>query len=347
MEAQKNKDKVFELRDYPKNASNFFYKVTKINLAEELPQIQVLSPSEMEVKGAVGFQKGNQIFISKEEWENIDRKGRKFLEGVVYHEFFHWAVLKSGFRSNFEGERLVELSPERNYRFALPLNVSLIRVEDKERINPIEEGTADFFAAKLISKNENEIPINMFFGYFYENPSTSFELNFNSVLYTKVRTAIKEVYTTYQKLDGLQSIVKMEESLKKVDFQMQELVDKYYNLVPIVSKKGALHGIGRVTVLFAYEIYKKENKNSEQLLKDLIYNPWEIVEKVVREIKRDKDKKILKNTISDLSEGFKEHLRGEEKKPSFIKKLVTKVEEFIQKIVTKIEEFKKRIQKKN
>jgi hypothetical protein len=305
MEVQKSKE--FEISNYVKNASKLYEKVTNIDLGEELPKIQVLPTSQIDENRA-GFQRDNEIAISKK----LNKYGRKFVEGVTCHEFFHWAIWKSNLENKFDGEGLTKLSLERNYRFALPLKALLIDEALGEKINSIEEGTAEFFAATLISKNEKEILINIFYGYFYENPSTSYQLSLNSISYLRLKTAIKEVYTTYQKFD---------ESLEEVEAQIQELVDKYYKLFP---NSEALHGIGRVTVLFAYEIYKKENKNAEELLRDLIYSPWEIVEKVVIEIKEDEDKKILKNAISDFEEGFKEHLRGKKEN----KKELNEVEEF-------------------
>jgi len=305
MEVQKSKE--FEISNYVKNAAKLYEKVTNIDLGEELPKIQVLPTSQIDENRA-GFQQDNEIAISRK----LNEYGKKVVEGVAHHEFFHWALWKSNLENKFDGEGLTKLSLERNYRFALPLKALLIKEALGEKINSIEEGTAEFFAATLISKNENEIPINIFYTYFYENPSTSYQLSLNSISYLRLKTAIKEVYTTYQKFD---------ESLEEVEAQIQELADKYYKLFPNSEE---LHGIGRVTVLFAYEIYKKENKNAEELLRDLIYSPWEAVEKVIREIKNDKDKKLLKNTISDFEEGFKGYLRGKKEN----KKELNGVEEF-------------------
>ena len=327
MEAQKNKDKVFEIRDDFIRAAIFFYNVTKITLGEELPKIRVVDLSQ---KGAIGLHSGNTISIDKE----LENYGKKIFEGTVAHEFYHWAILSSGLRSNFEGGFDMRSYIEHGDNYLIPLRPLLIKYLPQPflRINSIEEGAAEFFAAKFISKNENEIPINIFYTYFYENPSTVSQVRLDSIYYKKAKEVIKEVYTTYQKLNGLQPIETIDEPLKKAEFQINELIDKCYRIVPYSIKWYALHNIGRATVLFAYEIYKKENKNSEQLLKDLTLYPWETVEKVVREIKNDKNGELLKNTFSDLSEGFKEHLRGEEEKSSFIQKLVTKVEEFKKRI---------------
>jgi hypothetical protein len=329
MQIQKNKELSFEIRDYPKDISNFYKKITNIDLGEKLPKIHVVDFSQIGL-AAGGFQLDNKIFVEK-DWEEY---GKKVFEGVTYHEFFHWALWKSGLESSFEGRFYIQFYIDHGYNFAVPLRLLLIKdlPQYSAKINSMEEGAAEFFAAKLISKNENEIPKNMFYPYFYENPSTVFQVVFNSISYKRAKKAIKEVYTTYQKLNGLQTIPTIDESLKKAEFQINGLIDKFHKIFPNTIKWEALHDIGRVTVLFAYEIYKKENKNSEDLLKDLIFSTWETVEKVVREIKNDKNGELLKNTISDFEEGFKEHLRDEEKQPSFIQKLATKVEEFKKRI---------------
>jgi len=329
MQIQKYKEGSFEIRDYPKDISDFYKKITNIDLGEKLPKIHVVDFSQIGL-AAGGFQSGNKIFVEK-DWENY---GKKVFEGVTYHEFFHWALWKSGLENSFEGRFYIQFYMDHGYNFAVPLRLLLIKdlPQYSAKINSMEEGAAEFFAAKLISKNESEIPKNMFYPYFYENPSTVFQVVFNLISYKRAKEAIKEVYTTYQEFNGLQSIATIDESLKKAEFQINELIDKCYNLFPTFIKWEALHDIGRVTVLFAYEIYKKENKNSEDLLKDLIFSTWETVEKVVREIKNDKNGELLKNTLSDFEEGFKEHLRDEDKQPSFIQKLVTKAEEFKKRV---------------
>jgi len=321
METQKNKE-AFEIRngfsDYIRNASKFFYEVTKINLGDEPTKIEVVQSSEI---APLGLHSGNKIIIS----DKCEKYGKKILEGVTYHEFFHWALWKSGFQDNFYGGKLIKLFLENEYgfvlpleffleneyKFVLPLKFSLIKLfpEANLRINSIEEGTADFFAANLISKNENEIPINLYFGYFYQDPSTPYQIRFNSRRYEVLNELIQEVYTTYQKFNGLQSIITINKSLKEAEFQIKELANKFYEPSQTDIEMKILPDMGITTVLFAYEIYKEENKNSEQLLRDLVYSPWKTVEKVVREIKNDKDEKILKNAISDFEEGFKEHLR--------------------------------------
>jgi len=332
MRIQKYKEGPFEIRNYPKDISNFYKKITDIDLGEELPRIHVIDSSQMG-SAASGFQLGNEIFVRKE----LEDRGKKVFEGIAYHEFFHWALWKSGLErksdseSRFEDKLYIQFYINLGYNFAAPLRLFLIKNLSQSfvRIDSMEEGSAEFFASTLISKNENEIPKNMFYPYFYENPSTIFQERFNLVSYKKVKKLIKEVYTTYQKFNGLQPAT-INESLIEAEFQIRELIDKCYELFPTPIKWGALHNIGRATVLFAYEIYKKENKNSEDLLKDLTFSPWEVAERVVREIKNDKDEEILKNTLSDFEKGFKKHLR--EKKPSFMQRLVNKVEEFKKRI---------------
>jgi hypothetical protein len=307
MEKEERKEKAFEVRDeiheLAKNASKFYKKVTGIDLSEELPQILILPTSEIGISVS-GLQEGNKIIISK-EWEDY---GRKIVEGITYHEFFHWAVWRSDLRSNFN---YLQFYKDHEYNFSPHLRLLLIKEipEYYVTINSIEEGAAEFFAAKLISKNENEIPKNIFYIYFHKNISNYYP-KFDPIYYEAVKTVIKEVYFTYQKVNA--------ESLKETESQIQKLIDKCYDLFPAPMKWYALHNIGRTTVLFAYEIYKKENKNVKDLLKDLTFSPWETVDIVVKEIKNDKNGELLKNTILDFSKGFEEdfklfekHLRNE------------------------------------
>jgi hypothetical protein len=210
MQTQKYKEEVFELRDYSKDVSNFYKKVTNTDLGKELPKIQVLLTSQIE-EDLAGFQQDN-IAISKK----LEDYGRKVVDGVAYHELFHWALWKSGLESNFEGRFYIQFYIDHGYNFAVPLRLLLIKdlPQYSAKINSMEEGTAEFFAATLISKNENEIPKNIFYSYFYENPSTVFQILLNSIFYKRAKKAIKEVYTTYQKFNGLQPAA-IDKSLKK------------------------------------------------------------------------------------------------------------------------------------
>jgi len=75
------------------------------------------------------------------------------------------------------------------------------------------------------------------------------------------------------------------------------------------SQLGATVYIGYIIALFAYEMYKEEGKETIQLLRDLLFFPYTVTEQVIHRIKSDKDCRLLKNSLFDLSNEFANCLR--------------------------------------
>jgi hypothetical protein len=46
-----------------------------------------------------------------------------------------------------------------------------------------------------------------------------------------------------------------------------------------------------------------------QLLRDVLFSPYAVVERIILEIKEDKDKKLLQELLSEFSSEFAEHIR--------------------------------------
>ena len=81
---------------------------------------------------------------------------------------------------------------------------------------------------------------------------------------------------------------------------IKRMVNKCKEILQKDDEEEVIPTVGKITVLFAYEIYKKEGKDVKQLLRDLVFSPLYVVEKVVGEIQGDEDKKLLKNAIYKL-----------------------------------------------
>jgi hypothetical protein len=215
--------------------------------------------------------------------------GKNAEKGVAYHELFHWALRKSGL------ERTYESYPIGEYKIALPSRLLLVNydLENVLRINAMEEGTADLFASVLISRKEDEIPKNIFYSCFFENPSTPQSLEWNQVQYKLVKAETELVYSTFQSLNDASDPA----------HKIYELLSAWPQLFN-TSKELAYYEIGSVTMLLSYETAKKEGKTPKNLLGDLIFNPWGKLEEVVIKIGNDESKEILKNALSDFSKGF-------------------------------------------
>jgi hypothetical protein len=303
MQIQKSREKTSKIRYADiKIALNFFEEVTGINIGKELPGIRIVPCLEI---GAYGRQSGDKIYIAKE----LEVLGITAKIGVGNHELFHWAIRKSGL------ERTFESYPKGDYKIALPLRLLLVKydLENGLIINAMEEGTADLFASVLISRKEDEIPKNIFYLYFFENPSTPQSLEWNQVQYKLVKAEIELVYSTFQSLNNASDPA----------HKIYELLSAWPQLFN-TSKVSTYYDIGRVAMLLSYEIAKKEGETPKNLLGDLIFNPWGKLEEVVIKIGNDEGKEILKNALSDFSKGFdkKKRLRH---KYSFIEEFKERI----------------------
>jgi hypothetical protein len=313
MENLKNKKIEFS-KDIEK-AKGFFEEATGERINEN-PDIHFYSAFEKKARGTAGLQEGNKIKLPRELL-----RFNRITEFTLYHEFLHWTITKLGLREKFD-ENL------NNYKLALPLRFSLVREVIENNIitikNFIEEGTADLFAATLISKNENEILKNIFLLHFSPEPIDIDRIAYDVISEIRLSLATVEVYNTFRQIKGFtidelmeivnkNSIIRVDNE-KIVYISPSSILSKYVEDIPHIKRmvnkckeilqkddeEEVIPTVGKITVLFAYEIYKKEGKDVKQLLRDLVFSPLYVVEKVVGEIQRDEDKKLLKNAIYKL-----------------------------------------------
>ena len=302
------------------NAKSLIKEVTGEEIIDG-PEIYFYSAFEKNLK-AIGFQTENRISISQELLEH-DKKTADF---VFYHEFFHWAIRQLG--NGFNGNHFYDVP---NFsQFAFPFRFTLVKTmyknNNKIRVNFLEEGTCDLFAATLISENKNEIPKNMFYLQFFQEPYGIKQFISNAQFQIRRKIAIREVYSTIREINGFTAdeinkiidenkikeipISKLNEINKDIE-KMDKVVIKcaeHFSCSPEAATCG-FHQVGKLVDLFAYEIYKKEGKDEKQLLKDLINSPWDVVEKVAKEIKEDEKEELLKNVLLDTSLEFEGLLR--------------------------------------
>jgi hypothetical protein len=256
-----------------KEAKNFFEEITGINLKEE--PIVKISPRAK--NGPLGRTYNNIIEIAS---DLLPEEGKI----VILHEFIHWSVGKTGKREIFD-------RPPYSYPLAFPLWLTLTKkFDDGMQLSFIEEGIADFFAAVLASKDKSEIPRNTFFFY-------SDEMR-------KLRTAVKEVYFTLSRINGNYEKDKLEEDREMISDLIKELSSMFS-----FSEKTATVYVGRIILLLGNEIYKRNYNGAAQLLEDMLSSPYSVVDKIILEIKNDKERELLKGLLSKFSSEFAQHMR--------------------------------------
>jgi hypothetical protein len=306
----KYKHNKIDLSKNIEKAKDFIEEITGERIKKK-PTIRFFPISANEANIVVGYfnRRKMEILLSKELLNSY-----KYLISTFYHEFFHFATKVLKF---YHFEEIPDLA---THKFALSLRLLFVKEFPSEEmgINFIEEGTAQLFAATLISKNEKSIPKNM--RWQWSRGWSRFERKCPQSWFYP---ALRDIYTTLHQING----VTKEEFAKIIDrnsvikprninkISMKKLYNcisdtrylketatkymiKYHKQVPIrdhwiITSFG--YEVGDAITLFAYEIYKKEGKSVKQLLRDLIYSPYDVVEKVVREIKNDKTQKLLKD----------------------------------------------------
>jgi len=288
------KSKNINLSEYFKTAKEYFEKVAEVKIIQQ-PTLSLSPTSQLRIDGlpVLGLQYNNTLMVSQEIALQIDNEDVTKI--VFYHEFFHWALLQLGEKNGFKKISrncasalllLTLLGEEQKgdeHNFSSEEVIKRVFTERRIRLNPnfIEEATCDLFASILISKNEQEMLRNMFFFCPYRKLK---ELNF----------FIEKVATMFSQINECNT-----EDIIRI---INEISNRFSN-----NLSAAAIYIGRITVLFAYEIYKENQKDINKLLRNLIYSPYKTVEKVIMEIKKDKEKRIIQNALSDVSSSFFEN----------------------------------------
>jgi hypothetical protein len=277
MEYLENHNRELLLLEVSDRAVERFEKITGIKL-DERPKIEIFIPKENE--NILAYQFGDTIGLSAELL-----KDRKLLEYYYFHEFLHWALAYASIHLT-KRNILDKLS---NRQLVLVLTTCLEEKDDMGITNFIEEGTCHFFAAVLTSKSNAELLKNMF-------------PNKNSI---PIKTVIELVYEGFSRVHATPE---SEDNDKKVLTEMKEELLKKFQ-----DSKATIELIGVVTVLFAYEMYKKEKKDPDKLLENLIFSPYTVMKELINEIKKDENKKLLQEAISDFSTlaDFVGYLRNE------------------------------------
>jgi len=207
------------------------------------------------------------------------------------HEFFH--VVEKRLCPD-----LRELPDKKKYPFAFSLWKSLVVVDNKSKIgyNFIAEGMANFFAGVQMSKDgdeikEERIPAHIFYE-FFKSLRVDIEERYPDLLVKAlaINSDIINVYFLLYQLNGAENEEKDRENINKI------------------KDKIKIHRIGEIITLFIYEKYKREGKKVEDVLKDFISSPQKIVDDLVREIKKDEDKSLLKEALFDISKSTIEYL---------------------------------------
>jgi hypothetical protein len=194
---------------------------------------------------------------------------KKLIKFTVSHELFHFGIRALGKAEYFD--RTPDYSS-----LAFPFWETFVdKSKGEGNKNFIIEGAADLFAAKLISENENEIPKNIFLVHHFDDPSLR-----------DVFLAV--VATTFCQIDGTTDDTKRVEKIKEIFSDTEHL----------------LEFIGDTVILFAYEVYKKERKNVDILLKDILSSPQKTVEEVIKKFRNNVTGELFKDTLSDLSNEF-------------------------------------------
>jgi hypothetical protein len=241
-----------------------------------------------------GLHSDNEIWLPVELLGD-DKKTRK---SDFYHEYFHWVIHYAVKELEYNFEK----RPELKNGFALRFWFSFVQFADT---NFLDEGTAELSRAISISKNEKEVPKNLFKELIIIiNEEQLIDPYYQPI----IDLAIKGFY------NGLQQIKKgtKDELLYGFSNENDLLlgIDKVTNSCKLISKylfgakeayRYLYHSMGKIMVLFAYEIYKREEKDVKQLLRDLIFSPYGVVEKVAEEIRNDNNKELLKAALSDLT----------------------------------------------
>jgi hypothetical protein len=214
---------------------------------------------------------------------------KEHLKRIIRHEFFHHVI------HNALHMDLRDPPDKEKYPFAFPLWDVLIEMEIvKGRLsleNFIEEGMASFFGAVSLTNNENEFyinPIYNLFRHFHQNweEDPLFILENTE----RIMSSLVGIYALLYGLNGAFTPKNEEEDKRRIDRTKTEKwsdVNIYY--------------IGYVIVLFLWEKYKLEKKNFEILLRDFFVSPYQMVNELVKEIKKDKDMLLLKKLLSDIS----------------------------------------------
>jgi hypothetical protein len=290
-----------EFLEYAKEAKLLFEEVIgkKINGEPEIHFFSSVTEEVLTDDGTLieretsigGLHSGNEIWLPVELLGD-DKKTRK---SDFFHEYFHWVIQHAIKKLKYNFDEC----PELKNGFALHFWLSFVRFA---HTNFLEEGTAELSGAISISKNEKEVPKNLF-----KELSTNKEQLSNFYFQYTIDSAIEGFYNGLQQIkkctkdellygfsdkDDLLGVNKVGSSCKLISEYAFGREEAYHYLY---------HYMGKMIVLFAYETYKREGKNAKQLLKDLILSPYDVVEKVVREIRNDNNKELLKAALSDLT----------------------------------------------
>jgi len=311
MEAQKSQTKELYFSKLIEKASSSFEEASGRKLNKN-----ILTTYFDELKfGVWGTRRNNSIIIS----QNILGYDEA-IEFVFFHEFLHWAISTS----NIKSERF-SCGPQGEIKFVPPILLfSTFGISESGKrlgINFVEEGIAEFFAATQMSKDKEEIPFDIFFDDF-ASVNNQFFLVENGISEKDVfyieKFSIEQVYETLKKINGF-TTYELYYAVNKVGMDIEKLSSFFKdityvkeminNLGEMYSSIGAnplavFHQIGKVTALFAFEIYENEGKDEKILLKDFINYPYAVVEKTVREIKNSLNEELLNETIFDFVVGF-------------------------------------------
>jgi hypothetical protein len=223
-------------------------------------------------------------------------KNKETLVHGLYHEFLHFTLRQSQINNPFK-----ELPSLETHPFAHILQLTLMDTgEYPISSNFMEEGTADFFAPAILSKDNIEIIKRIF--------------NFKPLSFA----LIKEVYLQLHKIEGFthERIEELKKCAEKKGDDFVSLADAYKedveNIKEMITKITSYcndrikvpYLLGLSIILLALEMYKREGKDAKQLLKDLILSPWDVVENVKKEIKNDNEQLLLQDLLFDISKAF-------------------------------------------
>jgi len=243
-------------------------------------------------RGGLGRRRGNEIIVN---WKVSDSQKRKF---ITAHEFIHWYLDATKKQEEFDA--LPAESSPAYYLWKSFTNSNETTTVRGRRINFIEEGLGNFFAASIVSRSASDI--NIARGIFLFHP-----LDFKSV--EKVYDALRNLKGSPEDTVYIKEI--REEIINlmlgflcgKGDTERAKKIEED----PSEQEKNIRYYVGEIIILFAYEIYKKEGKDVNTLIKDflLFSSPQKIVEEVIQKIKEDANKEILNKAISDLKNGSK------------------------------------------
>jgi len=311
MEVQKSQTKELYFSKLIEKASNSFEEASGRKLNKDILTIYF---GELPF-GVRGVRRDNSIIISQ------DLLGyNEAIQSIFYHEFFHWAISTS----NIKSERF-SCGPQGEIEFVPPILLfSTFGISEngkRLRINFVEEGIAEFFAATQMSKDKEEIPFNIFFNDF-ASVNNQFFLVENGISEKDVfyieKFSIEQVYETLKKINGF-TTYELYYAVNKVGMDIEKLSSFFEDITYVkeminnlnemylsfgANPSAIFHQIGKVTALFAFEIYENEGKDEKILLKDFINYPYAVVEKTVRGIKNSLNGNLLNETIFDFVVSF-------------------------------------------